>query len=146
MVKSDLRRVYGVAMNAGIELDALIAKHVMGLRVLKTGDYLWWVQGGDGGEGEALPKPFPIPAYSSDIAAAWSVVERVQRLPRECDFRLLRLNWGGWLSWCAGFGFIATGQGEATVLSEGRADTAPHAICLAALRAVGVEVTNEIQV
>lgn len=65
-----------------------------------------------------------IPNYSEDIAAAWEVVEKLKK-PRpifnlECDQRLGR--------WNANF-YGAAAEG----------DTAPHAICLAALAALPEE-------
>ena len=64
--------------------------------------------------------------YSTDIAAAWEVVEKLK-----ADGFSLMAEWddhdGMWY-----FGFS-----NASSYKAGEADTAPHAICLAALKAVG---------
>jgi hypothetical protein len=135
-------------MEAGRELDAIIAEKVMGwqretdereLRRLNSG-YLdaseyarWWINP-SGGWACASPR------YSTDIAAAWEVVERLKDANRDdasYDFDLiyesskeretgLRNDVFGW--------FAQFGEAEH---GSGRADTAPLAICLAALEAVG---------
>lgn len=71
-------------------------------------------------------------AYSTDIAAAWLVVEKM----RERFFWLI-------LTDCAGFGWLAVFNEEGPPIDdeplrrgEGEADFAPLAICRAALQAV----------
>lgn len=112
---------------AGRELDALIASKVMG-----------WLHVGRGitsfADATLLPfdhgrrdgsTPFePVPPYSTDIRAAWAVVERVRHLSQESS---TRLEHEGEL-WHATFStldFLAQASGE----------TAPLAICRAALKA-----------
>lgn len=125
-------------MPAGRELDALVAEKVMGfVRVADdTSDYHGVRHGTEvllpPGETlhslrEWLPRSGPIAfgyfvtqRYSTDIAAAWQVVERM----RNPDFRL---NKDG--DWGCSFG------GELRFV--GLAPTAPLAICRAALKAVG---------
>lgn len=111
-------------MNAGRELDALVAEKVMGwtFRTFPEGvcpNVKHWYCG----EQYVLMKPF-----STDIAAAWRVVEKLVS-----DGRV----------------FIVKGDGlrdgdfnpKWTVLCDNHprtdAATAPLAICLAALQAVG---------
>lgn len=116
-------------MNPGRELDALIAEKVMGLepwpeqrfneRAFKAPIVPFGQE----------PKPCSCPNYSTDIAAAWQVVGRLD---------------GQWtldghegIGWTAKF-YSSTGGLDAVVVRvESRAPTAPHAICLAALKAVG---------
>lgn len=109
-------------MKAGRELDALIAEKVMGLIAYKvqlvappprvrTIDELQRVGS-------------PLPHYSADIAAAWEVVEKADL-------------------WSL-YGSIGDGPYRACIQFEDReglmtADTAPLAICLAALKAVSQE-------
>lgn len=120
-------------MEAGRELDALVDEKIFGFSSLD------------------LPTDRPptateclnrgmmlalIPNYSTDIAAAWEVVEKMRannflftinmsdNFRWECEFDL---NDGAFLLKSDTIGF-------------GRSETAPHAICLAALEAVGVEV------
>jgi len=103
-------------MKPGRELDALIAERVMGGRKID-----------DPG------KPFGLggaPHYSTDIAAAWEVVERLCELwPETTISHDKPIN-----EW-----FVSSEPeiGPTTVGASG--DTAPHAIALAALKAVGNE-------
>ena len=121
-------------MVAGRELDALVAEKVMGWERIvmkdKPGAVSW----------PHPPKGFDvnhnrwsiIPHYSTDIAAAWEVVEK---LAPEFEWILENdVKDGGWSA------IIYKWEGTSVVSSPiGRsdADTAPHAICLAALAAVG---------
>lgn len=88
-------------MDASRELDELIAEQVM------THPHSHWRD--------------PVPAYSSDIAAAWQVVEHSD--DPVTVRRLFVKAWDAWL-WVAEFGLVS---GEGT--------TAPLAICRAALQA-----------
>ena len=121
-------------MEAGRELDALIAEKVMGWEA--TADGLYW----DARQkrtrlvlGSAIAKkreemgiengPGFVFAPSTDIAAAWEVVEKADL-------------------WSL-YGSIGDGPYRACIQFEDReglmtADTAPLAICLAALKAKGV--------
>ncbi len=77
------------------------------------------------GESPYSSRGYSCPHYSTDIAAAWEVVEKFQA--EDFDVRVGFCRWRddgrvGWLAWV----------GKADAL----ADTAPHAICLAALKAV----------
>lgn len=103
-------------MKPSRELDALVAKKVMGI---KNADY--------DHDGTDVPKP-----YSSDIAAAWQVVEKLHTQ-----------NWSVHLDCSEYLGEDCGGcdiRVECKVGARGRfyadASTAPHAICLAALKAV----------
>lgn len=118
-------------MKPGRELDALVAEKVMGWRVVREPQ-------DDGYGGPPLPKPFlwaigdgtpavfregqePQPwSPSRDIAAAWEVVEKVSG-----SYFILDFDSGYWSA-----EFSPSGMGM-------RGTTAPHAICLAALKAVG---------
>jgi hypothetical protein len=117
-------------MNPGRELDALIAEKVMGWRILKKltippkpldeADPCGLPPGvSDDGKTAWVS----IPHYSADIADAWQVVEKLL---------------------AQGFGVeILSDQGQWSVQfwNLGRqteyGDSAPHAICLAALKVVG---------
>lgn len=147
-------------LRAGRELDALVAEKVMEWTEVGMGvDLAGRVNGPYGVnpqtkrgdmqtlEGQILEaRRFDdVPEYSTDIGAAWTVVEK--------------LRWDGWM-----VAVIATHQGnlQACALTRGsaapfppkdtvlhsvdwresfreQAKTAPEAICLAALRAVGHE-------
>ena len=74
-----------------------------------------------------------IPHYSTDISAAWEVVEKLME-KKFSDGRpeqQLCLNGHGAPKWQAWF------HPNTETLSFG--DTAPHAICLSALKAVGYD-------
>ena len=112
----------------GRELDALVAEKVMGCKV--------YVEANGNprcdcpGANATGPRPHAsyglyasLKRYSTDIAAAWEVVEKM----REDGFLVaLYRSAGAWIA--------DTNPGY------GKSDTAPHAICLAALRAVGEDV------
>lgn len=113
-------------MNPGRELDALIAEKVLGHEL------------GRFGHGDAIeiitygPHFIPIPRYSTSIEAAWEVVEKLdlfgcKDLPGYGPiWYVLGKNTAGWV--------IADTRDMGWSV-EG--DTAPHAICVAALKAIG---------
>ncbi len=130
-------------MEAGRELDALVAEKVMGWRDVRPGHYT----GSPGTMYGKAPQPQPwdspqdrtkgvsfVPFYSTKIADAWEVIEKL------ADRDPMIAMWGyedGTAGWFCDFEGI-----------KDHARTAPHAICLAALKAVGVELrqaehTNE---
>ena len=119
-------------MKAGRELDALVAEKVMGMR---PGTEDCWVDPASSYGGQ-----LPLAHYSTDIAAAWAVVENIKSLhPDDREELTFAMNYYpedkiwrfGWESY-----------GEFGQFS-GDAETAPHAICLAALAAVGHRINHE---
>lgn len=124
----------------GRELDALIAEKVMGWEnVHKHGSRLVGIPPTQPGIPVCLAGG-EIPPYSTDIAAAWEVVEKLQK-----DNPFWKTsNYEGWMNFNLGpttgndgFGWYAN-FGDSNTIAYGK--TAPHAICLAALKALGVEV------
>jgi hypothetical protein len=106
---------------AGRELDALIAERVMCL----SQDEMWGVN--DFLEDGSLVVMPNFPSYSSDIAAAWEVVE-VLIGKHNLPFQIISGNVGTNdrpLDFIASFG-----------RRTGSAKTAEHAICLAALASI----------
>lgn len=105
-------------MNPGRELDALISEKIFGMKVTVPSDNGF------------LPMP---PHYSTNIRAAWEVFEKVARMVDD--------PWAGFVFdgkkgvWRCHFDRQTPGgvSERGTAIS----DTAPHAICLAALKAVG---------
>jgi hypothetical protein len=101
----------------GPELDALVAEKVLGWNPLCTG----------------------VPDFSTDIADAWQVVEWVWPLVDVGSgggtyrFQLQRSDAPGRPWVCE---LSTDPQGDFRTHKIGRGETAPHAICLAALRAV----------
>lgn len=99
-------------MKPGRELDALVAEKVMG----ETRPRVW-------GTINAGIRP-----YSTSIEAAWQVVERIKSL----HGRTFSVTFDG-SGWVAGYDLgLEWGMGVPV------GETAPHAIALAALKAVGV--------
>lgn len=107
------------------EIDALVAEKVMGCDVvgLNPGSVYW-------GKPECMKDEHSehqdIAFYSTDIAAAWEVVNKM-RSAHNWDFELVVTD-GGAHARFKGMHLFA--------------ETAPTAICLAALRAVGVAVDS----
>jgi hypothetical protein len=113
-------------MKPGRELDALIAEKVMGYSDVKVGfiDGINWDKGFPPGKKIA----HAISHYSTDISAAWEVVDK------------LLDKWSFDLSSISGkyFRVILTGGGNESHLKRlvVETETATHAICLAALKAM----------
>lgn len=122
-------------MEAGKELDALIHTRVMGLPLRCTRcEGQGAVPGSNGdcficrGTGEMA-----VHDYSTDIAAAWKVVEKLRELKLQFE---LRVSPGTlWVVWVTRLSLVPFQDDEH--LSEVKAETVPHAICLAALEYLG---------
>ena len=130
-----------LALEAGRELDALVAEKVMGWtwgeysppvegpsKILRPPES--WAPSPDRAPGSEVSCPgwhFRVPQYSTDIAAAWEVVEKM--VPIKYGFNLaIESPPGPWGDWEVHF------YNGGTHLAF--ADTAPLAICRAALLAV----------
>jgi hypothetical protein len=110
-------------------MDAIVAEKVMGISV--TGRWLsrlYYDPGG--GVRRALPR------YSTDFAAAFEVVEKMGERGFWC--RMTTPFYPG-APYHAGFTPHETTGWNGRPDHEGSAPTLAHAICLAALRALGVE-------
>lgn len=120
-------------MNPGRELDILIAEKVMGLNIFSN-EYLvfeWHLYDLTGAEMCEEESPSgeyrAIKPYSTNISAAWEVVEHF----RGWDFNIGSLrepaldDWHGW--WVS-----LSGPKRVNICSR----SLPHAICLAALKIV----------
>ena len=126
----------------GRELDALVAENVMGCRVkwrtygLK-GRYPYCDCVGHAGVHNDTDEQNDdmLASYSTDISAAWQVVEKVGLFHRYGDCLTYDHDSKKWQigKYWREYDGVAL---DVTV----DADTAPHAICLAALKAVGYEV------
>lgn len=115
-------------MQAGRELDALIAKVFFDWQDVQKDATGWWC-----GHPPSWPHPRVIftapPEYSTSIAAAWTVVEHLRG-------RVVIDHWSG--NEYKVMIYIPS-SGRPSV--EASADTAPLAICLAALAAVGADLS-----
>lgn len=133
-------------MKPGRELDALVAEKVMGWVSVSKEHHWNYVRGypagwpdeysglppdGYTGDDEFRRDYRKIHAYSSSIADAWLVVEKLKETKGRVSV--------DWFEDTIGYRWhVYVGEGdEQSVVG---AETAPHAICLAALKAVGVEV------
>lgn len=108
-------------MPAGVEIDRLVAEKVLGHR---WSDARWAGFYEDAGYGH----------YSSNIAHAWEVVEKL----RDRGIRLAIVQTGaGWLvGQDDGGGYVGEHTVDIRLFSSAEADTAPLAICRAALAAL----------
>ena len=115
------------------ELDALVAEKVMGWKEEFDGLNMRWTLDGERWAGDSGYVNGWSP--STRISHAWQVVEKM--LPAIGHiYPAVDLETGELLHWCA---VVETGD---TSRQGVTADTAPRAICLAALKAVG-EATDE---
>ena len=121
-------------LQPGPELDALIAEKVMGWRkVLVVDD--GWIHGqhtiGIEPSSHQELLAIPCPKYSTNVMSAWEVVEKTELLTQRYDGERLdiglTLRQGESGQWIIGYCYG---------VAVSRADTAPHAICLAALETV----------
>jgi hypothetical protein len=116
-------------MNSGRELDLLVAEKVMGYAVRRPYDHnplFITVYPKDTNWQDSEVKE--LPQYSTDISAAWEVVERMKE-----KFHF-KIDWDKNLkSW-----LVTISDGYS--FWKAHEEAAPPAICLAALKAKGVEV------
>lgn len=118
-------------MEAGRELDALVAEKVMGHKV-KWGRSRFYPLDYDTPFFDEQPLKRSIPNYSTDIAAAWEVVEKLkEQTAPERDIEI------GCYSFYRVSIVDAATEAEIAVMEN---DSAPLAICLAALKALAVAV------
>jgi hypothetical protein len=151
-------------MKPGGELDALVAEKVMGWsqiplteskdenvrQFISLKEFLseegWqiWRRPDTGREWVVWHENSPA-RFSTNIAAAWEVVEKMHESPthRICLYG----KEGGSHSMVCSFSWKDGGSdfGCQINLLEARASTAPHAICLAALKAVGADLSTPVQ-
>jgi hypothetical protein len=128
-------------LEAGPALDALVAGKVLGRQVVKaaTLESLGFAEARGEKPSVFPPKCItmgikeddnvfsdgrPVPAYSSDIAAAWEILGKVQEVGSIQNF--------GGFGWRCEIHTTIPGHHD----SAGEADTAPLAICRACLKAV----------
>lgn len=113
-------------MKPGRELDQLIAKKVFGLDLPISIVYF---------PGETPASVELCPFYSTDIASAWLVLETINPVSIE---RTMLVS--GKIQWTVLFCNPRLPEPKSYYDGRVTAESAPHAICLAALRALGVEI------
>lgn len=123
-----------MAMKAGRELDALVAKHIMHDVLILEGIWsgFWFTPGMDG---HASVDDGGSYQYSTRIGSAWRIVEKSL-----ADVKDGKTNWGFHSlmeGWDAAF-FVS---GECSLVSA-TGETPAEAICLAALKAAGINAVD----
>lgn len=114
-------------MKPGRELDVLVAEKVMGLADARVEGTLGAVYDFTGAQG--MPRKH-VPCYSTEIAAAWEVVEKLAMKGRKVEV----------VAYQSKIGSDIQANFRVTIGTIEEYGPAPHAICLAALKAVGVEI------
>jgi hypothetical protein len=132
-------------IGAGRELDALIAEKVMGWTPTCNGERIGnslggrdepagWCKECDMADPPRGQHARPLPPYSTDIAAAWQVAEKFKSNVMD-GFTILfdpeRKQWRAGALWWTGYEQAQWWEPESAM-----AETAPLAICLAALRII----------
>lgn len=121
------------------ELDALVAEKVIGLLLwdpaLSFVKPCWIKQKNDVPTLSEIGAGISLPHYSTDISAAWEVVENMKT--RGFDYEL-----SGCSSEEGGIAIFQPCPEDTKDRFRGDAPTISRAICLAALNAVGVEVPS----
>lgn len=141
-------------MNPGRELDALIAEKVMGWKPFDGEPPGAWIdeQSKAWAKSVCIKESYDrIPPYSTDIAAAWEIVRHLSaewKLYLKSDFTKPR-------EWVQGCTFSCNQLAKVTLLhfkngmtveAESNIglvlESVPHAVCLAALKTVGVDLPD----
>ena len=129
-------------MPAGREMDVLIAENIMGytLSELSLPAYPKYKLFDSGYVKE-------VPHYSTDIAAAWEVVERMP-IPfklEKCWEKAYQIGPEGWSAcWCTDADCEGCNENSrCTNGDDAWAETAPLAICRCALKVAGVKINGD---
>ena len=116
------------------ELDQLVAEKVMGWKPYRNPDlkqdYFRWENAFG-----AICSDADLPTYTTSIVAAWKIVEKMNQ-----ERWVMRLE-----TWDteAGCEFSRAETDQIVSHRTSCVDTAPMAICIAALKAKGIEVKDE---
>ena len=116
------------------EIDVLVAEHVLGIKAQMAVDnsgWMYWEKLDNAWEGQWSR----LPHYSTDISAAWKVVEKMLESNGVYDFGCCNRYGETFSSW-----FYPNADESYTCSFD---KTAPMAICLAALAARGVKYDKE---
>jgi hypothetical protein len=121
-------------VNPGRELDAVIAEKVMRLDM----EYFMTIPKKPTGAYAVSRTPLviaDIPHYSTDIAAAWAVAEKMNERQTYTGYRFAILFDGD--AWCVGFDHPDLKGGTWLEKLGYSSVSAAHAICLAGLQEIG---------
>ena len=114
-------------MQAGREMDALIAEKTMGLILDSDNPFLANIVVFEANTGENTGHTQNLPHYSTEMAAAWEVWEWLKTQYHEINF-----------TWCKGVCYLTIFEHGNCILGAD-AETFPLAICRSALKALGVQ-------
>lgn len=126
-------------MNPGRELDHIISTKIFGIDYFDTWKEIETAH-------PSIRFPPDLPGYSTNIRAAWEVVEKLRSLSQyggsnsNIDFSIEQKNRLENGKWCVETDCLKPDHNGHFKKVWVHADTAPHAICLAALKAVGCEI------
>lgn len=132
-------------LESGIEMDALIAEKVMGHKLIRTPSLSIKIyEDFDRSKGAITCVPWELNKYSSDILAAWMIVEKLKLDPIEGAYygkRDFAIHYGAEsfskkTCWRAGYYEAGYDNDFDDSFLTGEGDTAPLAICRAALKIV----------
>lgn len=116
-------------MKPGRELDALVAEKVMGFH--RASDGWFRTETHPGGVITAAVGHIDLPHYSINISAAWEVVEKLLETGSFSIYHYISAPESKWRAQ-----FLRAGSAHVA-----QAESAPRAICLAALKAFGIPHT-----
>ncbi len=118
-------------MKPGRKLDALVAERIFGYKSIEDLERSYISPEGDHiyKDFVGAPESMKLPRFSTSIAAAWEVVEKLK------GSFLINTDHGTPAEWSVNWIVILGDELPKNVGAIGV--TAPHAICLAALKAVG---------
>ena len=133
-------------LEPGRELDRLVAERVMGWRLWESSRPIHWAEERDGcyihtgWNVNGLAHSRPVWSPSTDITAAWAVVEHLLRRGLFLDIYSPRQNGApDWLEDLDRWVVVICDWKHEAGLARAEAETLPLAICLAALEAVKEE-------
>lgn len=134
-MNNQLTREQILAMPVGREMDVLVARHLYACRAWLTNDHPSGAVWSPHPEENRVAYAFVVPFFSTEIAAAWEIVEELtERLAASYDVPV-RIFWDS--EWNCQFAItygVYDDPGETAHFSAtGR--TAPESICRAALLA-----------
>jgi hypothetical protein len=125
------------------ELDARVAEKVIGITPLLVEDELHvftvnrrFLQPGDYYYLDTDNSRIEVPHYSTDIAAAWQVIEKMY------EYGCHIVSIAAVREWRAKYECVIGAIGNVHTEINVDADTAPMAICLAALKVIGLLHSN----